>query len=173
MKKLLLTTLVSATFVAAAAPVAFAQSASDQPAAQDQRFAHRGGEQRSTRLPSERVEARLAYLKTALKITDAQEAQWNTFADTLRSHAKASDERMKARRAQRAEGKQRAQLNAIERMERRQARMAQASQRLAERLAAVKPLYAALSPEQQQVADELFAQGNRRAGHHRGGRGRA
>jgi hypothetical protein len=166
MKKLLLTTLVSATFVAAAAPVAFAQSAPDQPAAQGQRFAHRGGEQRSTRLPSERVEARLAYLKTALKITDAQEAQWNTFADTLRSHAKASDERMKARHAQRA------QLNAIERMERRQARMAQASQRLAERLAAVKPLYAALSPEQQQVADELFAQGNRRAGHHRGGRGR-
>ena len=172
MKKLLLTTLVSATFVAAAAPAALAQSTSDQPTAQGQRFAHRGGE-RSTRLPSERVEARLAYLKTALKITDAQEAQWNTFANTLRGHAKAADERVQERRAQRAEGKQRAQLNAIERMERRQARMAHASQRLAETLAAAKPLYATLSPEQQKVADELFAQGNRRAGHHRGGRGRA
>jgi hypothetical protein len=30
-----------------------------------------------------RIEARLAYLRTALKITDAQQPQWNANADVL------------------------------------------------------------------------------------------
>ena len=42
-------------------------------------------------------------------------------------------------------------------------------QRLNEVIAAAKPLYAALSPEQQKVADDLMArQGHGRMGHHRG-----
>lgn len=35
--------------------------------------------------PAEHIEGRLAFLKTELKITDAQMAQWNAFADALRS----------------------------------------------------------------------------------------
>jgi hypothetical protein len=36
----------------------------------------------------DRVEGRIAFLKTELKITDAQGAAWNAFADVLRANAK-------------------------------------------------------------------------------------
>jgi len=38
-------------------------------------------------MPSEHVEGRIAFLKTELKITDAQLPQWNAFADALRNSA--------------------------------------------------------------------------------------
>lgn len=170
MKKLLMGTLVTASLAAAAAPLVLAQSAStsaDGPRAE--RSAHRYGHgQRAIRMPSERIEARLAYLKTALKITDAQEAQWNSFADTLRQQARAADERVKARHAQREEGVKRSRPTAIERMEHRQAHLAAAAERLNQTLTAAKPLYAALSPEQQQIADELFARRGRGGFRHHG-----
>jgi len=172
MKKLLLSTIVSAALAAAAAPLALAQTAapgSEGP--QAERFAHRQQYgQRAFRLPSERVEARLAYLKTALKITDAQQPPWDAFAGTLRKQARAADERVQARRAQMAKEGERTPPTAIERLERRQARLAAASARLNETLAAAKPLYAALSPEQQKIADELLASPGGRGGfRHRGG----
>ncbi len=48
-------------------------------------MAERGG----TGMPFERVEGRIAYLKAELKITDAQAAPWNAFADTMRADATA------------------------------------------------------------------------------------
>ena len=170
MKKLILSTLVSASIAAAAAAPALAQTAGAEGAGPRARHsAQRHHEQHASRLPSERVEARLAYLKTALKITDAQRLQWDAFADTLRNQARTADERMKARRAQMAEGRKGTPPTAIERMERAQIRLAASSARLNETLAAAKPLYAALSPEQQKVADELLAsRGHRGPGHHGG-----
>src|SRR3954451_23349317 len=44
-----------------------------------------GGEMRM--MPTEHVEGRIAFLKTELKITDAQLPQWNAFADALRNGA--------------------------------------------------------------------------------------
>jgi hypothetical protein len=174
MKTLLVGTLVTASLAAAAAPLVFAQTASssaDGPRAE--RLAHRHDHgKRAMRLPSERIDARLAYLKTALKITAAQEAQWSGFADTLRQQARAADESFKARRAQREQGVKRSRPTAIERMERRQTRLAAAADRLNQTLAAAKPLYAALSPEQQQIADELFARRGRGGFRHHGGHGR-
>jgi exonuclease VII large subunit len=170
MNKRILNSLVSAG-LAAAAPLAFAQSAVDAP--QSPRHVQRQHhEQRAFSLPSERVEARLAYLKTALKITDAQQPQWETFANTLRKHAQNMDQRIKARRSQMAEGQRDTKATAIERLERRQARLAAASARLNETLAAAKPLYAALTPEQQKVADEVLA-APRRGMRHGPMRGRA
>jgi hypothetical protein len=58
-------------------------------------------------------------------------------------------------------------------MERAQTRLAASSTRLNETLAAAKPLYAALSPEQQKVADELLAPRGHRGPGHRGGHRRA
>ena len=62
--------------------------------------------------PADRVEARLAYQRTALKITDAQQAQWNAYADSVRKEAAARAEKMQAfrekhaqLRKERAEGK--------------------------------------------------------------------
>jgi uncharacterized membrane protein YccC len=66
-----------------------------------------------------------------------------------------------------------AQPTAIERMERGQARLAAASKRLNETLSAAKPLYAALSPEQQKIADELLTPRRHGMPHHRGGHPRA
>jgi hypothetical protein len=133
-------------------------------------------------MPSERVEARLAYARTALKITDAQQPQWENFANVLRKQARDMDQRFQqrhaqfeARRAQRGEGAPGAQarpqgrsVNAIERLERTQQRMAERSARLNEVIAAAKPLYALLTPEQKQVADGMLARQGR-GGH--GGHG--
>jgi len=177
MNKLMMSALIAAGF-ATAVPLTMAQPANPSPgAAQGQhakRF-HHGNEAFS--LPSERVEARLAYVKTALKITDAQQAQWDAYAGVVRKQAKEADARIQAHRANMAANTERKRLTAIERLERQQAFMATASTRIGERLTVQKPLYAALSPEQQQVADKLFASrggkhGGRHGGRH-GGHGRA
>lgn len=167
MNKLLVHTLLSATLVAAA-PLALAQSGGSMPHARPAAAGPQHGG--AFRMPSERVEARLAYLRTALKITDAQQSQWEAFANTLRKQAKDMDSRVQARRAQRAEGKRDGRPTAIERLERRQERLALASTRLNELVTAAKPLYTALTPEQQKIADELLTQRHRgmRHGHRRG-----
>ena len=171
MNKLILSAIVSAG-LAAAAPLSLAQSAGEgsQATHSAQRHQH---EPRAFSMPGERIEARLAYLKTALKITDAQQPQWEAFANTLRKHAQNMDQRIKARRSQMAQGHHDRKATAIERLERRQARLAAASARLNDTLAAAKPLYAALSPEQQKVADELLASPRHGMRHGRHMRGRA
>jgi len=45
---------------------------------------------------SERVDGRLAFLKTELKISDAQMSAWNKLADVIRTAAKARTERMRS-----------------------------------------------------------------------------
>lgn len=174
MNKRMMSALIAAGFVTAM-PLSMAQSANPAPGAghgQHQRF-HQGKQAFS--LPSERVEARLAYIKTALKITDAQQTQWDNFAGVLRKQAKAAEVKMQEHRAKMAANTERKRPNAIERLERQQAFMTAASARIGERLAVQKPLYAALSPEQQQVADKVLANhGGKRGGHGRhGGHGRA
>lgn len=192
MNKSLLATVVTAAF-AVAAPFAFAETpdaAADASVvvaqASQQRAPDASGAQRHARdpkqfrTPSERVEARLAYARTQLKITDAQQPQWDNFANVLRTHARAMDERFQQRRAQweaaRAKNQDqsgdaarlqsaqppRPTLTAIERLERGQQRLAERTARLNEVVAAAKPLYAALSPEQRQIADGMLARG----GHH-------
>ena len=128
MNRRVLNTLVSVT-LAAAAPFALAQEPREAPHARHHGAQHQQHGQRAFTLPSERVEARLAYLKTALRITDAQEPQWEAFAGTLRKQARDMDERIKARRAQMTDAKRDVQPTAIERLERRQARLAAASAR--------------------------------------------
>src|SRR5262247_3443184 len=161
MSKLVTTTLVSLA-LAAAAPLAAAQATA--PDAQKSQ-AQRTDGKREFRMPSERVEARLAEAKTKLKITAEQEAQWNAFADVTRRHAKAADENVKAMR----DGKRpQERLTAVERLERRQQMAATHAQRLSEVIAAAKPLYAALSTEQKAIADEMLTprRGHGRRAHH-------
>ena len=148
----------------AAAPAASASEAAGTPRAAPERRAFRSA--------TERVEARLAYIRTALKITDAQQPQWDSFANVLRKHAQSMDQRMQARRASAPQGgaqrPDHGQVSAIERLERTQQRMAQRSARLTEVITVAKPLYATLSPEQKQVADSMIArQGGRHGGKHR------
>lgn len=171
MNKLLVSALVSIGLSAAAASLTMAQPAypSAQPGPQAQQGMRHHQGQRAFRLSSERIEARLAYIRTALKITDAQQPQWNAFADTLRKQAAARDKRMQEWRAQAGQRTERTQPTAISRLERQQQRLAAAAASLSERLAVQKPLYAALSADQKLVADEvLAARGGRGGRHHRG-----
>jgi hypothetical protein len=187
MNKVLLACAVSAAF--AFATPSYAQSSefpaeaptvvAAAPATEASGSERAAPQRRALRNPTERVEARLAYLKTALKITDAQSAQWESFAAVLRKQAGDMEQRMQARRAQApqqgAERAQRRNVSAIDRLERTQQRMAARSARLNEVITAAKPLYAALSPEQQQIADTMLSRQGKRGGHqrhgHRGHRG--
>ena len=96
------------------------------------------------------VEGRLAFLKTELKITDAQLSLWNVVADAIRANAKGmgdmSGGMMGASQAATLPDKlamrekmMTAHLDALHRLK-----------------AAVDPLYAALSDEQKKTADELL-----------------
>lgn len=174
MNKLMMSALIAAGF-AAAVPLSMAQTASPAPGAAQHQHQHFHHGKQAFSLPGERVEARLAYIKTALKITDAQQTQWDNFAGVMRKQARDADVQIQERRAKMAGNTEHKRPTAIERLERQQAFMATASARIGERLAVQKPLYAALSPEQQQVADKvLVGHGGKRSGHGRhGGHGRA
>lgn len=160
MRKLVLAALGAATLggAMAAAPVVLAQAATEAPRMS----------QRAHKLPGERVDARLAYAKAALKITPEQEAQWNALAEVLRKQARAMDEQITQRRAEREANRDRS-TTAIERLERRQQYMASAAARMTEVLEAAKPLYAVLSDDQKKEADTLLNRGGRRHGHRFGG----
>jgi hypothetical protein len=172
MNKRLVSTLISIGLSAGAASLATAQTVT--PPAAGSGHAQQSGRhdhaKRAFSLPGERVEAKLAYLKTALKVTDAQQPQWDAFAATLRKQAADRDERIKTMRARFAERKPHERPNAIARMEHQQQRHAAALTRLNELLAVERPLYASLTVEQKQVADEVLApQGDRHGGFGRHG----
>ena len=100
--------------------------------------------------PARHVEGRIAYLKAELKITDAQAPQFAPVAQAMRDNAKAMEQAIDQRRAERDQPQ-----SAVQRLEARAqfaALRAQADQRLLE---AFKPLYASLSDDQKQAADEL------------------
>ncbi|MFX1672330.1 Spy/CpxP family protein refolding chaperone [Paraburkholderia sp. A2WS-5] len=101
----------------------------------------------------QRVEERIAYLHSALKITGAQEPQWKTFADVMRSNSQT----MAGLYKQRMEGE--AQRNALDDMK----QYAQITQVHAEDMqklvTAFEPLYNSLSPEQKKLADVTFRHG--------------
>ena len=105
------------------------------------------------RMPSDMIEARLAYAKTALKITDAETKQWNAVADVLRKQAKEKDAEFATMRANHEKGDQ---VSVIDRLELRQKMMTTHAASLSELIAAAKPLYASLSDEQKKTADELL-----------------
>ncbi len=150
-------TIIAAAMVAGLGIAGTAAIAQQQAAAQDGMHDHHH------MLPSQRAEARLAYIKTALQITPAQTAQWNAFADIVRKQAKARDaevEEMRAKWEQHKDGDVHSDL--IARLEMRQKMLTAASANMDEVIAALKPLYASFSDSQKELAPELL-------GHHGGG----
>jgi LTXXQ motif family protein len=97
------------------------------------------------------VEGRLAFLKTELKITDAQQPLWDKFADVLRDNAKTMAQVMEGRMSG---GSRSATLP--ERLAMREKFLSARLDALHNLKAAVDPLYAALSPEQKKTADEIM-----------------
>src|SRR5690349_10524343 len=106
MNRILKATLASAA-LAVAAGTSFAQApqAPQQP--------------RAFSKPTERVEARLAYIRTALKITDAQQPQWNAYANSVRQSAAQREKKFEEFRQNRSQQPQ-ARPSAVEHLERQQ-----------------------------------------------------
>jgi hypothetical protein len=99
----------------------------------------------------ERIEGRLAFLRTELKITNEQMPQWNAFADALRANSKAMQETYAA--APPTSGDALAMLDRHERM------LTQHLEAMRRVKTVLAPLYAAFSPEQKQTADQLLGHG--------------
>jgi periplasmic protein CpxP/Spy len=97
-----------------------------------------------------RAEARIAYVKAELKITPAQQATFDKYAQAIRDNAAATQKTFQDMRDHRGQS-----VTAIDRVEQR-AKLAQMRDQQQQRyLAAFRPLYASLSPDQKKVADEL------------------
>ncbi len=97
------------------------------------------------------VEGRLAFIKTELKITDAQLAVWNKFADAVRDNAKTMGQAMQTGMTGASQSGTLPDKLAL-----REKIMAAHLEALRNLTVAVNPLYAALSPEQKKTADELM-----------------
>jgi LTXXQ motif family protein len=96
------------------------------------------------------VEGRLAFLKTELKITDAQLPLWNAVADAIRANAKGMGEMSGGMMG-------RSQTATLpEKLALRKKMMNAHLEALRKLKAAADPLYAALSDEQKKTADELL-----------------
>jgi LTXXQ motif family protein len=102
-------------------------------------------------LPGQRVAGQIAYLKAELKITPAQESLWSPVAQAMRDNAQALDQAILRARQEKKP------LDAVQRISLRESFAKTRSENEARFLESFKPLYAALSPAQQQAANELFA----------------
>jgi len=143
----LVAALAGGTAVAVGPIVADAQSQQQQPA-------HHAAFD-----PGRHIEGRIAYLKTELKITDAQAPLFDTVANVMRENAKAMGDAVRSLR-----GDPNQPRTALTRLEAR-AKFAQLrADGEGKMLAAFRPLYQAMSPDQQKAADEMF-------GHHGHGHG--
>jgi hypothetical protein len=96
------------------------------------------------------VEGRLAFLKTELKITDAQLPVWNAFAQAARENAKAMEEMMQGGMMGMSQSG-----TLPDRLALREKMMAAHLEALRKLKTSVDPLYAALSDEQKKTADTL------------------
>ena len=110
-------------------------------------MAERGG----MGMPFEHVEGRIAYLKAELKITDTQALLWSAVADVMRANAAT----MGTMQQQMGSGAMPTSLPA--RLQLQQRMMSAHLGAVNGLKAAVKPLYAALSPEQRTTIDETMA----------------
>lgn len=97
--------------------------------------------------PAARVENRLAFLKSELKITPEQEQAWQSFADTVKAQGAAMP---RMGRNMTTSG------TAPEQIDQRIAFMQQRLERMRTASKAVQDLYGALTPKQQAIADRLL-----------------
>jgi hypothetical protein len=113
----------------------------------------------------ERVENRIKELHAQLRITSAEEPQWNQFADVMRDNARAMDQAFRER-AQSFES-----MNAVQNMQSYE-KLAQAhAQDLEKLVPAFQKLYDVMPDQQKQLADQVFRanaeqHAQRRAAHH-------
>jgi LTXXQ motif family protein len=97
------------------------------------------------------IDGRLAYLKAELKITDAQESLWDAYAKAARDNAQTMEARCATMMSQGGPNK----LALPDRLDLHEQFMAAQLESLRAMNKTLKPLYAALSDKQKQVADHV------------------
>ena len=102
------------------------------------------------------VEGRIAFLRTELKITDAQQTAWNAFAAALRTNAQSLGTARRAMMGQMGRGQQQAQT-LVQRLDAQERWLAARLEGTRSLKTAFTGLYAALSEDQKKTADELLA----------------
>jgi hypothetical protein len=100
----------------------------------------------------DRVEGRIAFLRTELKITDAQSVAWNAFADTLRNNAKYLGEVRASMVSQPG-----ASQSLVDRLALQEKWLLARLEGIRAIKSALTNLVGALSDEQKKTADELLA----------------
>ena len=108
----------------------------------------------------ERVEQRIKELHAQLRITPAEEPQWNQFAEVMRQNARDMDQAF----IQRAEQFQ--SMNAVQNMESYEQIAEAHAQHLQKLVPAFQNLYNSMPDQQKQIADQVFrANAEKRAQH--------
>ncbi len=102
----------------------------------------------------DRMDGRLAFLKTELKITDAQIPQWDELAETIRNNAEVHNAMMKDHMAEMKSGKF-FERPLPDRLAMQEARMESRLQQVKDVRASLEKLYAVLDDEQKKSADEI------------------
>jgi hypothetical protein len=98
----------------------------------------------------ERVEARIKELHAQLRITPAEEPQWNEFAQAMRENARDMDQ-VFMQRAQ-----QFPTMNAVQNMQSYEQIAEQHAQRVQKLVPAFEKLYDAMPDQQKRLADQVF-----------------
>ncbi len=114
----------------------------------------------------DRMDGRLAFLKAEIGITEAQQADWERFEQVLRENMGDSGGPGMGANPDASD------LSAPDRLTRHIEHMQQRLQRMTRMQAALGELYAVLTPEQQQEADQLLPPHHGRGHGHRGGMGK-
>jgi hypothetical protein len=99
----------------------------------------------------DRIEGRIAFMKTELKITEAQTSAWTKFAEAIRTASKHHNERMKSMFSDEQSAK-----TLPERIDAQEQFMSIRLEEIKLIKAALNDLYAVLSPEQKKEADEMM-----------------
>ena len=98
----------------------------------------------------ERVEARIKELHAQLRITPAEEPQWNEFAQVMRENARDMDEAFMQR------AQQYPTMNAVQNMQSYEQISEQHAQRVQKLIPAFQKLYDAMPDQQKQLTDQVF-----------------
>ncbi|MBM3538348.1 MAG: hypothetical protein FJX55_10995 [Alphaproteobacteria bacterium] len=109
-----------------------------------------GGQGQAGRHGIDRVEGRLAFIKTELKISDAQLPAWNAFAEAVRTNATT----MHAEH-QFMHGRVGPDVSLPDRLAAQANAFAAHAEEMAKLKTVLDPLYASLSAEQKKTADEI------------------
>ena len=98
----------------------------------------------------ERVERRIKELHAQLRITAAEEPQWNQFAEVMRENAREMDQAF-MQRAQRFPN-----MNAVQNMQSYEQLAEEHAKRVQKLIPAFENLYNAMPEQQKQLADQVF-----------------